>query len=165
MWGSSTKQGVWVNLQKQGLWGSPSHKLRIIGVLCACFGSKIDGLGLFGGLIIYQGHLFALKGHLSRGCLGAVTCSVLCQHRRRVLRLGRTHSGRVRRFVPGYHVSAVLCICIYIYIDVCVGWGRFSTYIYTYIYTRIHKRCWDETRLIGSWSFHDRWVMCPWVEV
>ena len=28
------------------------------------FGRKIDGPGLPGGLFIYQGHLFALKGHL-----------------------------------------------------------------------------------------------------
>ena len=39
-----------------------------IGVLFGCFGRNIDGdpwfTGLPGGLIIYQGHLFALKGHL-----------------------------------------------------------------------------------------------------
>ena len=34
-----------------------------IGVLLGCFGRKIDGPGLPGGLIIYQGHLFPLKGH------------------------------------------------------------------------------------------------------
>ena len=34
-----------------------------IGVLFGCFGRKIDGPGLSGGLI-YQGHLFPLKGHL-----------------------------------------------------------------------------------------------------
>ena len=34
-----------------------------IGVLFGCFGRKIDGPGLPGGLIIYQGHLFPLKGH------------------------------------------------------------------------------------------------------
>ena len=39
-------------------------KLVGIGVLFGCFGGKIDGPGLPGGLIIYQGHLFALKGHL-----------------------------------------------------------------------------------------------------
>ena len=38
-----------------------------IGVLFGCFGRTIDGPGLPGGLIIYQGHLFPLKGHL-RGC-------------------------------------------------------------------------------------------------
>ena len=35
-----------------------------IGVLSGCFGRKIDGPGFPGGLIIYQGHLFHLKGHL-----------------------------------------------------------------------------------------------------
>ena len=35
-----------------------------IGVLFGCFGRYIDGPGLPGGLIIYQGHLFPLKGHL-----------------------------------------------------------------------------------------------------
>ena len=35
-----------------------------IGVLFGCFGRKIDGTGLPGGLIIYQGHLFPPKGHL-----------------------------------------------------------------------------------------------------
>ena len=30
-----------------------------IGVLFGCFGRKVDGPGLPGGLIIYQGHLFA----------------------------------------------------------------------------------------------------------
>ena len=35
-----------------------------IGVLFGCFGGKINGPDLPGGLIIYQGHLFALKGHL-----------------------------------------------------------------------------------------------------
>ena len=35
-----------------------------IGVLFGCFGRKIDGPGLSGSLIIYQGHLFPLKGHL-----------------------------------------------------------------------------------------------------
>ena len=40
---------------------------RAIGVLFGCFARKIDiidGPGLPGGLIIYQGHLFPLKGHL-----------------------------------------------------------------------------------------------------
>ena len=40
---------------------------RTIGVLVGCFGRKIDGPGLPGGLIIYQGHLFPLKGHLWKG--------------------------------------------------------------------------------------------------
>ena len=35
-----------------------------IGVLFGCFARKIDGPGLPGGLIIYQGHLLPLKGHL-----------------------------------------------------------------------------------------------------
>ena len=35
-----------------------------IGVLFGCVGRKIDGPGLPGALIIYQGHLFPLKGHL-----------------------------------------------------------------------------------------------------
>ena len=35
-----------------------------IGVLFGCVARKIDGPGLPGGLIIYQGHLFPLKGHL-----------------------------------------------------------------------------------------------------
>ena len=43
---------------------SVNIKFTIIGVLFGCFGRKIDGPGLPGGLIIYQGHLFALKGHL-----------------------------------------------------------------------------------------------------
>ena len=34
------------------------------GVLFGCFGRKVDGPGLPGGLIIYQGHLLPLKGHL-----------------------------------------------------------------------------------------------------
>ena len=38
-------------------------QLKSIGVLFGCFGGTIDGPGLRG-LIIYQGHLFALKGHL-----------------------------------------------------------------------------------------------------
>ena len=37
-----------------------------IGVLFGCFGRKIDGPGLPAGLIIYQGHLFAPKGHLCK---------------------------------------------------------------------------------------------------
>ena len=32
-----------------------------------CFGEQIDGPGLPGGLIIYHGHLFPLKGHLCSG--------------------------------------------------------------------------------------------------
>ena len=32
-----------------------------IGVLVGCFGGKIDGTGLPGGSLIYEGHLFALK--------------------------------------------------------------------------------------------------------
>ena len=37
-------------------------------VLFGCFGRNIGGFpGLPGGLIIYQGHLFALKGHLCKG--------------------------------------------------------------------------------------------------
>ena len=35
-----------------------------IGVLFDCFGRKIDGPGLPGGSIIYQGHPFSQKGHL-----------------------------------------------------------------------------------------------------
>ena len=35
------------------------------GVLFGCFGRKIDGPGVAGGLIIYQGHLFPLKGHMN----------------------------------------------------------------------------------------------------
>ena len=34
---------------------------RNIGVLFGCFGRRIDGTGLPGGLIIYQGHLFPQK--------------------------------------------------------------------------------------------------------
>ena len=41
-------------------WGNS----RPLGVLFGCLGRKIDGLGLPGGLTIYQGHLFPLKGHL-----------------------------------------------------------------------------------------------------
>ena len=36
----------------------------LIGVHFCCFGRKIDGPGFPGGLVIYQGHLFALKKHL-----------------------------------------------------------------------------------------------------
>ena len=32
-----------------------------LGVLVGCFGRQMDGPGLPGGLIIYQGHLFAGK--------------------------------------------------------------------------------------------------------
>ena len=35
-----------------------------IGVLFGCFSIQIDGPGLPVGLIMYQGHLFPLKGHL-----------------------------------------------------------------------------------------------------
>ena len=42
-----------------------------IGVLLGCFGGKIDGPGLPGGLVFYQGHLFALNGHLC-------TCQCFC---------------------------------------------------------------------------------------
>ena len=42
----------------------PSRVSRAIGVLCGCFARRIDGPGLPGGLIIYQGHLFPPKGHL-----------------------------------------------------------------------------------------------------
>ena len=38
-----------------------------IGVLFGCLARKLDGPGLPGGLIIYQGHLFPLKGHLWQG--------------------------------------------------------------------------------------------------
>ena len=42
--------------------------IRSIGVLFGCFVRKIDGFpGLPGGFIIYQGHLFPLKGHLWSG--------------------------------------------------------------------------------------------------
>ena len=34
------------------------------GGLHGCLGRKIDGPGLLGGLIFYQGQLFPLKGHL-----------------------------------------------------------------------------------------------------
>ena len=34
-------------------------KFESIGVRFGCFGGKIDGPGLHGGLIIYQGHLFS----------------------------------------------------------------------------------------------------------
>ena len=37
---------------------------KLIGVLFGGFGRQIDGPGLPGGLIIYQGPLFPLKGHL-----------------------------------------------------------------------------------------------------
>ena len=46
--------------QQQGKAG----KATGLGVLFGCFGRKIDGPALPGGLIIYQGHLFPLKGHL-----------------------------------------------------------------------------------------------------
>ena len=45
-----------------------------IGVLFSCFGRKIGGPGLPGGLIIYQGHLVPLKGHL---CLLVCVCVCL----------------------------------------------------------------------------------------
>ena len=47
--------------------------LEIIGVLFGCFGRKINGHGLPGGLIIHQGHLFALKGHLCLTWSGALS--------------------------------------------------------------------------------------------
>ena len=40
------------------------HRYPTVGVLFGCFGRKIDGPGLPGGLIVYQGHLFPLKGRL-----------------------------------------------------------------------------------------------------
>ena len=40
---------------------------RSMGVLFGCFARKIDGPGLPGDLIIYQGHLFPLTGHLWLG--------------------------------------------------------------------------------------------------
>ena len=40
------------------------HSLRSIGVHFGCFGRKIDGPGLPGGVIIYQSHLFPPKGYL-----------------------------------------------------------------------------------------------------
>ena len=46
---------------------SPMFRFRTIGVLFGCFARKIDGPGLPGGVIIYQGHLFPLKGHLGSG--------------------------------------------------------------------------------------------------
>ena len=42
----------------------PETRVWSIGGLFGCFGRKIDGPGLPGGLIIYQGHLFPLKGRL-----------------------------------------------------------------------------------------------------
>ena len=46
----------------------------VIGVLFGCFGGKIDGTGVPGGLIIYQGHLFLLTGHLCPlSCFGELS--------------------------------------------------------------------------------------------
>ena len=44
-----------------------------IGVLFGCFARQIDGPGVLGGFIIYQGHLFPLKGHLWLGPFGERT--------------------------------------------------------------------------------------------
>ena len=48
-----------------------------IGVLFSCFGRTIDGPGLPGGLIIHQGHLFPLKGHLWQWSFADLLCSLL----------------------------------------------------------------------------------------
>ena len=49
-----------------------------IGVLFGCCGIKIDGPGLPGGSIIYQGHLFPLKDTYGTGPMPArvLPCSV-----------------------------------------------------------------------------------------
>ena len=52
-------------------------KVPTIGVLFGCFGGKIDGPCLPGGLIIYQGHLFPLKGHLWFQQVHHLACSSL----------------------------------------------------------------------------------------
>ena len=49
-----------VDLQGVRIQGNLWVQVILIGVLFGCFGRKIDGPGL----IIYQGHLFAPKGHL-----------------------------------------------------------------------------------------------------
>ena len=41
-----------------------ARKAKATGVIFGCLGRKIDVPGLPGGFIIYQGHLFPLKGHL-----------------------------------------------------------------------------------------------------
>ena len=41
-----------------------SNPIEIIGVLFGCVARKIDGPASPGGSIIFQGHLFTLKGHL-----------------------------------------------------------------------------------------------------
>ena len=46
--------------------------LLCIDGLFGCFGRKVDGPGLPGGLIIYHGHLFPLKGHPMLLCGGFV---------------------------------------------------------------------------------------------
>ena len=54
-----------------------------ISVLFGCFTRKIDGTGLPGGLIIYQGHSFPLKGHLwsQRDSHAPKTCFALLRNR------------------------------------------------------------------------------------
>ena len=67
-------------------------QLLCIGVLFGCFGGKIDGPGLPGGLIIYQGHLFPLKGHL---CVYVFPHFSTYSFARRVLLRGKLPLARV----------------------------------------------------------------------
>ena len=58
---------LWVSFRfpfKASQKAPPKSRRAHIGVLFGCFARKIDGPGLPGGLIIYQGHLFPVKGHL-----------------------------------------------------------------------------------------------------
>ena len=60
--GAGRKPGV--GLGEGRGWWLCEGMLFAIGVLFGCFGRKIHGPGLPGGLIFYQGHLFPPKGHL-----------------------------------------------------------------------------------------------------
>ena len=62
--GSASYRGVGGGPRKRKKTTKVYFMVTCIGVLFGCSGRKIDGSGLPGGFIIYQGHLFALKGHL-----------------------------------------------------------------------------------------------------
>ena len=54
-------------------WEVEMTRAATLGGLFGCFGQKINGSGLAGGYIIYQGHVFAQKGHLGLRPYGQIS--------------------------------------------------------------------------------------------
>ena len=96
---------------------STGRGYRSIGVLFGGFGGEVDGPGLFCLLlIIYQGHLFPLKGHL---------CTKGCAKKREELPTGRFLFMAVLIGVPaGLEEEFYNCKCAGCCVLVCLGLFR-----------------------------------------